>query len=151
MQDTVKSCLVVCNFATLASDLGQTHITTDGQSVSVSWCGARSGSCDQIVFFFPLPPQICCLVSVGRPLWREVGSVICQSFVNTVYSSQSVFTSNIYIKATMIFMAEGADQQVWLFGQAVTADCLARLSQRTVWPGCHSRPFSPYSQDVPSS
>jgi hypothetical protein len=41
-----------------------------------------------IFFFF----QICCFVSVGSPLWREVWSVFCQSFVSTVYSSQSVCT-----------------------------------------------------------
>jgi hypothetical protein len=28
----------------------QSHVTTDGQSVSMSWCKFQSGTCDQIVF-----------------------------------------------------------------------------------------------------
>jgi hypothetical protein len=50
------------------------------------------GTCDQILLsvrrlFF----ESCCLVSVGRPLWREVGSVICHS-QSIVISNLSVFT-----------------------------------------------------------
>jgi hypothetical protein len=45
----------------------QSHIATDGQSVSKSWCRAPSGSHDQI---FITVWQLG-LVSVRRPLWRE--------------------------------------------------------------------------------
>jgi hypothetical protein len=40
----------------------------------------------------PSPPPPYCPVFWGRPLWREVGSVLCQSFVIIV----SVFTNIIY-------------------------------------------------------
>jgi hypothetical protein len=43
----------------------QSHIATDGQSVCLSWC----------FFLF----ESYCPVHVGRPLSREVGSVVCQS------------------------------------------------------------------------
>jgi hypothetical protein len=49
--------------------VSQSHVTTDGQSVSMPWCRVHSGTCDQI------------LLSVGRPLWLEVGPVSCQSIV----------------------------------------------------------------------
>jgi hypothetical protein len=51
------------------------HVTTDGRSVSTFWCRAHCGNCDQILIL----SEICCLVSVGRPLWREVGPVSCRS------------------------------------------------------------------------
>jgi hypothetical protein len=54
----------------------QSYITTDGQSVCVSWCRAPSGAHDQIFVY-------CLTVTVlsmgGRPLWRESGSVLCLS------------------------------------------------------------------------
>jgi hypothetical protein len=34
------------------SSQSQSHITTEGQSVSVSWCQAQSGTFDQRSFFF---------------------------------------------------------------------------------------------------
>jgi hypothetical protein len=38
----------------------------------------RCGTCDQILLAVDmLQSEICCLVSVGRPLWREDGSAIC--------------------------------------------------------------------------
>jgi hypothetical protein len=47
----------------------------DWQSVSMSWRRAHLGTCDQILIL----SECCCLVSVGRPFWREVRSVSCQS------------------------------------------------------------------------
>jgi hypothetical protein len=47
----------------LISSQSQNYITTDGQSASLSWHKAPS----------------CRLVDVGRSLWREDGSIICQS------------------------------------------------------------------------
>jgi hypothetical protein len=46
------------------------RVTTDGHSVGMSWRRAHCGTCDQILIL----SEFCCLVSVGRPLWREVGS-----------------------------------------------------------------------------
>jgi hypothetical protein len=58
----------------------QSHITTDGQSVIMSRYRAHSGTCDRILFSVRmLFSEICCLAILGRPLWREVGSVICLS------------------------------------------------------------------------
>jgi hypothetical protein len=54
---------------------------TFGRSVSMSSCRAYSGTCDQILLVLSL---------WGRPLWREVGSVICHS--------QSAVISSIYFK-----------------------------------------------------
>jgi hypothetical protein len=54
--------------------------------------GAHSGTCDQILLsvrrFFS---ENCRLVSVRRPLWREVGSVFChyQSIVTNQYLHQA--------------------------------------------------------------
>jgi hypothetical protein len=65
----------------------RSHVTmTVSQSVSMSRYRAHSGTCDQIL----LSPQSlfcesCCLVSVGRPLWREVRSVICHSQSVVIY------------------------------------------------------------------
>jgi hypothetical protein len=54
------------------------EITTDGQSVSMSWYQEPCGTCDQILLpVGMLLSEICGLVSVGRPLWREDRSEIC--------------------------------------------------------------------------
>jgi hypothetical protein len=55
------------------SSQSQSHIATDGQSVSKSWCRAPSGGYDQII----ITVWQLRLVFVGRPLWREDGSVFC--------------------------------------------------------------------------
>jgi hypothetical protein len=53
---------------------------TVGQSVSMSWYRAHSGTCDQILLSVRrLFSETCCLVFLARPLSREVGSVICKS------------------------------------------------------------------------
>jgi hypothetical protein len=61
------------------------NFTTDSQSVRLSWCRA--------------PVSYCVTVSVlswgGRPLWREGGSVLCQS-LSEVIRQLSLYTS-IYI------------------------------------------------------
>jgi hypothetical protein len=56
----------------------QSHSATDGQSVCLSVClgvEPRLGLMTRCFFLF----ESYCAVHVGRPLWREVGSVICQS------------------------------------------------------------------------
>jgi hypothetical protein len=59
----------------------QSHITTDSRSVSMSWCWAHSGTCDQI--FFP-PKLLSCLC--GAPSLMR-GRVCLLSV--SAYSSQS--------------------------------------------------------------
>jgi hypothetical protein len=54
---------------------------SQSQSVSMSWCRAQSGTFDQRSFFF----ESHCPVIWGRPLWREVGSVL-QMFSHTALS-----------------------------------------------------------------
>jgi hypothetical protein len=72
----------------------QSYITTDSQSVSKSWCRAQSGTFDQRSFFFFF--ESFCLVIWGRPLWREVRSVICQSTVVSQYLHTVLHTFDIY-------------------------------------------------------
>jgi hypothetical protein len=70
------------------------------QSVSMSRYQAHLGTCDQILLSVRrLFSEICCLVSVGRPLWWEVRPVICLS----QSSNLPVFTSNIYITCVLQF------------------------------------------------
>jgi hypothetical protein len=60
--------------------VSQSHTTTGVQSVSMSRYRAHSGTCDQILLSVRrLFSESCCLVSLGRPLWREVGSVFSKS------------------------------------------------------------------------
>jgi hypothetical protein len=48
------------------------------------------GTCDHILFPVGMLSEICGLVSIGRPLWREDGSAICS--VITQYSESPYFT-----------------------------------------------------------
>jgi hypothetical protein len=68
------------------------------QSVSMSRCRAPCGTCNQTVLSVrKLLPESCCLVSVGRPLWREVGSVICHSQSVVIYQySHQTFTLHVF-------------------------------------------------------
>jgi hypothetical protein len=78
----------------------RSHVTTDGQSVNMSRYRALSEACDQILLsvrrFFS---ESCCRVSVGRPLWQKVGSVICLS----QSSNLPVCTPSIYITCVLQF------------------------------------------------
>jgi hypothetical protein len=58
-----------------ASSQSQSHIATDGRSVS-QYDLVSSPICD---FWSEIFFQSYCLVFLGHPLWREVRSVICQS------------------------------------------------------------------------
>jgi hypothetical protein len=53
------------------------YFTTDGLSVSMSWCRANSGNCDRVLLpVWRLLSESCSLLSVGRPLWREDRSAV---------------------------------------------------------------------------
>jgi hypothetical protein len=71
----------------------QSHIATDGQSVSMSWCRAQSGTFDQRFFFSML---LSCLL--GAPSLTRGRVCHVSVFVIVVYSCPSIFTTNIYIK-----------------------------------------------------
>jgi hypothetical protein len=86
-----RVCSLQCNHSASESRRrSQSQVTTDGrsvsQSVSMLRCRAHSGTCNQIfISVRRLMSKICCLVSVGRPLWREVESVICYSQSVVIY------------------------------------------------------------------
>jgi hypothetical protein len=63
------------------------HVTTNGQSVNMSWRRAHFGTCDQILIL----SEFRCVVFVGRPLWREVTSVSCQSLSAIIVHCQFCF------------------------------------------------------------
>jgi hypothetical protein len=67
----------------------QSHFTTDGQSVSQSVLVSSPvrGSWPDIYFYF----ESYCPVYMGRPLWREDGSVICLG-QSVVMSLVSIYT-----------------------------------------------------------
>jgi hypothetical protein len=66
----------------LKTEDSQSHVTTDGQSVSKSWIRAPCGSRDQtLILVWHLLFYRCC-----APLWQEVGSVICHSHYPSVVS-----------------------------------------------------------------
>jgi hypothetical protein len=100
--------------------LSWSHITTDGrpvsQSVSTSRCWTHCGTCDQILIL----SEFCCLVSVGHPLWREVGSVSCHS-LSAVIVHRAVSPPPIlhvkrfmYIKYMQDLVSPGSVQQIML-------------------------------------
>jgi hypothetical protein len=74
------------------------------QSVSMSRYRTHFETCDQILFCVRrFLSESCCLVSVGRPLWREVGSVICHSqsiviyqYLHQAFSLHVFYSSAIY-------------------------------------------------------
>jgi hypothetical protein len=75
------------------------------QSVSMSWCRAGSGTCDQILLPVGiLLSESCGLVSVGRPLWREDGSAICSVITQW---SESLRTRNHPLLSHLILPQPG--------------------------------------------
>jgi hypothetical protein len=68
----------------------QSHITTDGQSVNMSWCRAQSGNFDQRIFFSKL---LSCLF--GAPSLTR--GRVCHLLV-LVIEVYLLFTTDIYIK-----------------------------------------------------
>jgi hypothetical protein len=82
--------VILLNPLTAWRSQGRSYITTDSQSVSqyVVMPSRRnhSGTYDQIFLsVWGLLSESCCLVSVGRPVWQEVGSVICHSQSAVIY------------------------------------------------------------------
>jgi hypothetical protein len=94
------------------SHRSRSYFTTDGKSVNTSRCRAHSGTCDQILLSVrSLFSESCCLVSVGRPLWQEVGSVICHSQSVVIYQClhqefklHVFYSSAIYIQYIYIYI-----------------------------------------------
>jgi hypothetical protein len=73
--------------------------------VMMSMYRAHSEICDHILFSVRrLLSQSCCLVSVGRPLWREVGFLICnsQSIVICQYLHQP-FTLRVFYSSEFLY------------------------------------------------
>jgi hypothetical protein len=85
-------------YGQLSQSRSRSHVTTDGQSVNMSRHRAHYETCDQILLSARrLLSESCCLVSVGRPLWREVGSVICHSQSTVIYNYlHQAFTLHVF-------------------------------------------------------
>jgi hypothetical protein len=62
----------------------RSHIMTDGQSASSSWCLALFGAGDQMLHLFWLTITLF-IFHVGRPLWREDWSVICSAMTQVQF------------------------------------------------------------------
>jgi hypothetical protein len=87
-----------------------TELNCNHKSVKVKvmlWLTASQSVCLGVKFTLGLVaryflPEICCVVSVGHPVWREVGSVSCQSLL-AVFSPLSKFNI-IYTVHVTCFM-----------------------------------------------
>jgi hypothetical protein len=95
------------------------HVTTNSQSVSMSWHRAHLRTCDQILTL----SEFRCVVFVGRHLWREVGSVSCQSLSAIIVHCQFLFCfcffilhviHFMYIQYTQGLVSPGSVQQIML-------------------------------------
>jgi hypothetical protein len=80
------------------------HVTTDGQSV----CRGVEPTLGLVTRYYSLS-EGCCLVSVGRPLSREVGSAICHSqsvviyqYLHEAFTLHVFYSSSIYIQYTHV-------------------------------------------------
>jgi hypothetical protein len=62
----------------------ESEVTLRLMAVRMSWRWTHCRTCDQILIL----SEFCCLVSLGRPLWREVGSVSCQSLSSVIVQRQ---------------------------------------------------------------
>jgi hypothetical protein len=85
---------------------------TVSQSVNMTRCRAHSGTCDQIL----LPvgmflSEICGLVSVGRPLWREDGSAVCSVITQW---SESRRSRNHTLRLKLLYDWRSVSQSVCL-------------------------------------
>jgi hypothetical protein len=69
------------------------------QTVSQSVCRGVKFTVEPVTRYYILS-ESCCVVSVGRPLWREVESVSCQS-LSTVFSPLSKIQYNLHCTCYM--------------------------------------------------
>jgi hypothetical protein len=87
------------NILMWVSSQSQSHIATDGQSVSKYWCRAPSGTHDKIFSYYYLTVMV--LFLWGRPLWREDGSVCC--ICCWVFPTQSFAGPSPLVLATVFY------------------------------------------------
>jgi hypothetical protein len=92
------------------SNWSWSHVTTDGQPVSTSWCRAHCETCDQILIL----SESCWFVSVGSPLWREVGSVSCQS-LSAVIAHRQIFFSLLTNTFRLVLLRNGPMENTLFF------------------------------------
>jgi hypothetical protein len=95
----------------------QSHIATDGQSASPSWCRAPFGTHDQMS---SLGLTVTVWVVVSRPLWREGGSVICH-----MPRSLSNLHINIYIWYSENIYTQYIDYKRYVHGLCQSGQCAA--------------------------
>jgi hypothetical protein len=75
--DSQGYCGGIRTVSTGSQSLSQSHITTDGRSLSQSVCLGIKSTLELVIRYY-FRSESCCVVSVGFPLWREVGPASCQ-------------------------------------------------------------------------
>jgi hypothetical protein len=122
----------VCNLLLLQTQVKATLRPTASQSVCLR-VKPNLGLLTTDLFFFLF--QIYGLVSVGRPLWREVGSVICQSL-------QTRSRGNSYIPVDVLldvlFSVRSVPYQARVYGSVCLYIPLALLSNKQFGNDVHA-------------
>jgi hypothetical protein len=108
----------------------QSHVTTDSQSVCLSWCRGPSGTNDQIFTF--ILNESCSPVYMGRPLWREVGSVFCRLACNSFafISEERTWTCSKHVTwslSTVVTSSRTRKTQLTLLLRNLATDSVPRI------------------------
>jgi hypothetical protein len=116
LQKKTGACVFVAAVKLLLSvylATSKSKLLYDWQSVSQSVCLGIEypcGTCGQILFpVGMLLSEVCGLVSVGRPLWREDGSVICSAITQW---SESLRTRNHILLSHLKLLQPGGQVSV---------------------------------------
>jgi hypothetical protein len=113
-------------------------------TVSMSRYRAHSGTRDQILHSVRrLFSESYCLVSVGRPLWREVGSVICHSqcivmyqYLHQEFTLHVFYSSAIYIQYIQSFIQSRLSTTDYALLVIISSEILqdSTLERSYKWP-----------------
>jgi hypothetical protein len=89
------------------------YFTTDGLSVSMSWCREQCGTCYLILLpVWTLLSEICGTVSVGRPLWREGGSAVCSEITQWFGSCRTL--NHTLLSHLKLLQPEGPGSRIYI-------------------------------------
>jgi hypothetical protein len=122
----------------------QNYFAIDSLSVSTSWCRAHSGT--YYLCYFPLEVwylKFSVLSLFWRLLWREVGSVICQSKSVVVcqgkihiYIFCAIHISNMYIQYIQGLLQSrlGTTDYALLFTSSHATTAVQTLERSYTWP-----------------
>jgi hypothetical protein len=88
-------------YSSILNDRSGSYFTTDSQSVCLG-IEHPCGTCDQALLpVGMLLSEICGLVSIGRPLWRENGSAICSVITRSYFTTESQSVSMSWYRAPL--------------------------------------------------